>query len=86
MSHPGRFVTEYLKQQAVKRFDRWSMSGFPCSGLPVREGALRLPTSSSTKNAENGNAGSYIEVVTDRYAVSPLSMKLHESLATLSNS
>jgi indolepyruvate decarboxylase len=34
------------------------------------------------KAAEQGNAGAYIEVVTDKYAASPLSMKLHESVKT----
>jgi indolepyruvate decarboxylase len=34
------------------------------------------------KTAEQGN-GAYIEVVTDKYAASPLSMKLHESIKTL---
>jgi indolepyruvate decarboxylase len=34
-------------------------------------------------NAEQANTGAYIEVVTDKYAASPLSMKLHESLKTL---
>lgn len=35
------------------------------------------------KTAEQGNTGAYIEVVTDKYAASPLSMKLHESIKTL---
>src|SRR5882762_2685480 len=34
------------------------------------------------KATEQGNAGAYIEVVTDKYAASPLSMKLHESVKT----
>jgi indolepyruvate decarboxylase len=34
------------------------------------------------KAAEQGN-GAYIEVVTDKYAASPLSMKLHENVETL---
>jgi indolepyruvate decarboxylase len=34
------------------------------------------------KTAEQGNTGAYIEVVTDKYAASPLSMKLHESIKT----
>ncbi len=34
------------------------------------------------KAAERGNSGAYIEVVTDKYAASPLSMKLHESVET----
>jgi indolepyruvate decarboxylase len=34
-------------------------------------------------NAEKPNSGVYIEVVTDAYAASPLSLKLHESLDTL---
>jgi indolepyruvate decarboxylase len=33
--------------------------------------------------AEQGKTGAYIEVVTDKYAASPLSMKLHESVKTL---
>jgi indolepyruvate decarboxylase len=34
------------------------------------------------KAAEQGN-GAYIEVVTDKCAASPLSMKLHENVETL---
>ena len=34
-------------------------------------------------NAEKANSGVYIEVVTDAYAASPISLKLHESLETL---
>jgi indolepyruvate decarboxylase len=33
--------------------------------------------------AEQVNTGAYIEVVTDKYAASPLSMKLRESIQTL---
>jgi len=29
------------------------------------------------------NSGAYIEVVTDKYAASPLAQRLHESLGTL---
>jgi indolepyruvate decarboxylase len=35
------------------------------------------------KKAESRDNGAYIEVVTDRYAASTLSRKLHESLDTL---
>lgn len=35
------------------------------------------------KKIEQAKQGAYIEVVTDKYAASPLSLKLHESLATL---
>jgi indolepyruvate decarboxylase len=35
------------------------------------------------RKAESGGTGAYIEVVTERYAASPLSQKLHASLATL---
>jgi indolepyruvate decarboxylase len=35
------------------------------------------------KAAEQGGTAAYIEVVTDAYAASPLSMKLHESVKTL---
>ena len=35
------------------------------------------------KKAESCESGVYIEVVTDRYAASALSRKLHESLDTL---
>ena len=35
------------------------------------------------KTAEQVNTGAYIEVVTDKYAASPLSMKLRESIQTL---
>jgi indolepyruvate decarboxylase len=35
------------------------------------------------KQAEGGGTGAYIEVVADRYAASPLSQKLHDSIATL---
>jgi indolepyruvate decarboxylase len=35
------------------------------------------------KKASQGGRGTYIEVVTDKYAASPLSAKLHESMATL---
>ncbi len=35
------------------------------------------------KAAEQVNTGAYIEVVTDKYATSPLSMKLRESIQTL---
>jgi hypothetical protein len=35
------------------------------------------------KTAEQVNTGAYIEVVTEKYAASPLSMKLHESIKTL---
>jgi indolepyruvate decarboxylase len=34
------------------------------------------------KAAEDGNSGAYIEVVTDKYAASPLSMKIHENVKT----
>ena len=37
------------------------------------------------RQAEVGGTGAYIEVVTDRYAASPLAQKLHESVATLYN-
>jgi indolepyruvate decarboxylase len=37
------------------------------------------------KKAEAGGKGAYIEVVTERYAASPLAQKLHESLETLYN-
>jgi len=37
------------------------------------------------RQAEGGGTGAYIEVVTDRYAASPLAQKLHESIATLYN-
>jgi indolepyruvate decarboxylase len=33
--------------------------------------------------AEQANTAAYIEVVTDKYAASPFSMKLHESVKTL---
>jgi indolepyruvate decarboxylase len=35
------------------------------------------------KTAQRGNSAAYIEVVTDKYAASPLSEKLHENLKTL---
>jgi indolepyruvate decarboxylase len=35
------------------------------------------------KTASQGDRAAYVEVVTDKYAASPLSMKLHESIATL---
>jgi indolepyruvate decarboxylase len=35
------------------------------------------------KIASQGDRAAYVEVVTDKYAASPLSMKLHESIATL---
>jgi indolepyruvate decarboxylase len=35
------------------------------------------------KTAEQVNTGAYIEVVTDKYAASPLSMQLRESIQTL---
>jgi indolepyruvate decarboxylase len=35
------------------------------------------------EKAEACGAGAYIEVVTDKYAASPLSEKLHESIKTL---
>jgi indolepyruvate decarboxylase len=35
------------------------------------------------KTAEQAKTGAYMEVVTDKYAASPLSMKLHESVKTL---
>jgi indolepyruvate decarboxylase len=35
------------------------------------------------KRAESCGTGAYVEVVTDRYAASPLSKKLHDSIATL---
>jgi indolepyruvate decarboxylase len=35
------------------------------------------------KSAESCGTGVYVEVVTDKYAASPLAQKLHESLATL---
>ena len=35
------------------------------------------------KKAETCGTGAYIEVVTDKYAVSPLAQKMHESIATL---
>ena len=34
------------------------------------------------KAAEDENSGAYIEVVTDKYAASPLSMKIHENVKT----
>ena len=38
---------------------------------------------SAIKKAESSGTGAYIEVVTDRYAASPLSQKMHDSIATL---
>jgi indolepyruvate decarboxylase len=38
---------------------------------------------SAIKKAESSGSGAYIEVVTDRNAASPLSMRLHESIASL---
>jgi indolepyruvate decarboxylase len=35
------------------------------------------------KIASQEDRAAYVEVVTDKYAASPLSMKLHESIATL---
>jgi indolepyruvate decarboxylase len=35
------------------------------------------------KKAESHPTGAYIEVITDRYAASPLAQKLHNSIATL---
>jgi indolepyruvate decarboxylase len=35
------------------------------------------------KTASQGDRAAYIEVVTDKYAASPLAMKLHESVKTL---
>jgi indolepyruvate decarboxylase len=35
------------------------------------------------KTAEDGNSAAYIEIVTDKYAASPLAMKLHENVKTL---
>ena len=35
------------------------------------------------ENAEGCGTGAYIEVVTDKYAASPLAQKLHDSVATL---
>jgi indolepyruvate decarboxylase len=34
------------------------------------------------KVAEDGNRAAYIEVVTDKYAASPLSIKIHENVKT----
>ena len=34
------------------------------------------------KAADDGNSGAYIEVVTDKYAASPLSLKIHENVKT----
>ena len=38
---------------------------------------------SAIKKAESSGTGAYIEVVTDRHAASPLSQKMHESIASL---
>jgi indolepyruvate decarboxylase len=35
------------------------------------------------ETAERGNSGAYIEVVTDKYAASPLAQKIHDSVASL---
>jgi indolepyruvate decarboxylase len=35
------------------------------------------------KAASQGDRAAYIEIVTDKYAASPLAMKLHESVKTL---
>jgi indolepyruvate decarboxylase len=35
------------------------------------------------KQAEAGGTGAYVEVAADRYAASPLSQKLHDSIASL---
>lgn len=45
--------------------------------------ASRHEFDKASKIAEQGNTGAYIEVVTDKYTASPLSMKLHESIKTL---
>jgi indolepyruvate decarboxylase len=35
------------------------------------------------ETAESGNSGAYIEVVTDKYAASPLARRIHDSVASL---
>jgi TPP-dependent 2-oxoacid decarboxylase len=59
--------------------------------FPVDDAVVKIPgiewvgccnELNASKAAEQGNSGAYIEVVTDKYAASPLSMKLHESVKT----
>jgi indolepyruvate decarboxylase len=35
------------------------------------------------ETAERGNSGAYIEVITDKYAASPLAQRMHDSVASL---
>jgi indolepyruvate decarboxylase len=66
---------------------RWNYSEIPhalgCEGWFTARVATCDEFDFALKTAGKRNAGAYIEVVTDKYAASPLSVKLHESTASL---
>jgi indolepyruvate decarboxylase len=65
----------------------WHYSELPralgCDGWFTARVATCGEFDQALKTAEQVNTGAYIEVVTDKYAASPLSMKLRESIQTL---
>jgi indolepyruvate decarboxylase len=65
----------------------WRYSELPhalgCDGWFTARVATNGQLDQAMTTAAGHGAGSYIEVVTDAYAASPLALKLHESMATL---
>ena len=65
----------------------WHYSELPralgCDGWFTARVATCGEFDQALKTAEQVNTGAYVEVVTDKYAASPLSMKLRESIQTL---
>jgi indolepyruvate decarboxylase len=65
----------------------WRYSEIPhalgCDGWYTARATNCGELDQALKTAERATNGAYIEVVTDKYAASPLSKKLHESLETL---
>lgn len=66
---------------------QWNYSELPhalgCEGWVTARVTNCGEFDTALKTAAQGKAGAYIEVVTDKYAASPLSVKLHESVASL---
>ena len=56
---------------------------FGCEGWLTRRVTTCGELDEAISKAERCGTGAYVEVVTDRYAASELSRKLHESIATL---
>jgi indolepyruvate decarboxylase len=66
---------------------KWHYQKFPeamgCDGWFTARVTTCGELDAAVKQAEASGKGAYIEVIADRYAASPLSQKLHDSIATL---